>query len=277
MSKYDVKNEQKRLSTWEFRVELMDIFEMPANYKADKETGKYARFTGYVKEWATRVLTGHEKKDAFWRLDYDKDDIRKDWWDVAKKVANGEKVHNTIPEIKDVHKVDKEVVYSKFMPAYRAVKERFENRSIFQWIFNHSQYTAERDTIKALSGLMMSLTGGTQADIDAALAEHQKEIKDSGITPEVRKASAKEYREEREIEIKIKNYREKEAAKAKKDLGEIDADKSLEFDFGYDDEEEKQPISVEEANFGDLNESFEIKKEDEDMSISIDLDSSIKF
>jgi hypothetical protein len=60
---------------------------------------------------------------------------------------------------------------------YRAVKENFDKRiKLFSWIFDHARYTAERDTLKALSGLMQSLTGDGQRQIDGRLSIFQKQV-----------------------------------------------------------------------------------------------------
>jgi hypothetical protein len=73
---------------------------------------------------------------------------------------------------------------------YRALKERNDKRWFFERIFNRKQYIAERDSLKALTGLMMSLTGETKEDINKVLAEYKNAMNDSGRTSEERKAEA---------------------------------------------------------------------------------------
>lgn len=263
-----LKREQKNLLSWEYRVELMDVFEMPGDYRADKETGKYARFVGYVKEWVGRVLEHNENKDEFSRLDYDAEDIPSNWWDVATKLGSGKQVINTFPQMENMGAMRKGVIYNKFLPAYRALKESFDNRSIFQWIFNHSQYTAERDAIKALTGVMLGLTGDSVEDLNRQLADYQQRVPSSGVSKEDRKEQAEEYREEKILNAKIKKYREKEAAeKAKERGGEVEEAK--------DEIEDRQPMNVIEASEGGLDKSFEIREKEEEMSISYYLNISL--
>ena len=88
-------------------------------------------------------------------------------------VGKGKKVKNELTKIESHSNINRDTVYGVFMPAYRAIKERFDKRSIFQWIFNHEQYVAERDSIKALSAIMTTLTGDTMEQLDAALKENQ--------------------------------------------------------------------------------------------------------
>ena len=145
---------------------------MPKHYAANSETGKYARFTGYMKEWMTWLFTSKDNNCPFAKLDNDKDNVPQDWWNVAMKVGRGKNVENTLPTLPDfaADDADKELVFNTFLPAYRALTEKFEKRSVFQWIFNHAQYTAERDSINALKGVITTLLKCSTSDIDAKLS-----------------------------------------------------------------------------------------------------------
>ena len=61
-------------------------------------------------------------------------------------------------------------IYNMFMPTYFAIKEKFEKRWWIEWIFNHKQYVAERDSLKAMDGLFRELTGygkfGAEQELD---------------------------------------------------------------------------------------------------------------
>ena len=78
---------------------------------------------------------------------------------------------------------------------YRALKERNDKRWFFERIFNRKQYIAERDSLKALTGLMMSLTGESKEDINKVLSEYKEAMHDSGRTSEERRAEAARIKE----------------------------------------------------------------------------------
>lgn len=287
---------QKELSAWELRIDTMDIFEMPSDYEASKHTKAYKRFTGYVKEWLTRLLNGKENDDDFNSLEYDRGDVPKNWWDIAMKVGSGKMIVNTIPEIEDAGALDKQTVYNKLLPVYRALKESFDKRPFYHWLTQHSCYTAERDTINALSGLMQSLTGDTQEGIDNALAIYRKEVESSGVSEEARKTNAKNYREEREYEIKRAKYKawddaekkeieekeRKRLAKERQKNGE-DWDEILEQEndnnsVHFEEEEFRYAISIDDLDGHDLNTALQMKKPGEDDSLTEDeFDKSFDF
>ena len=187
---------------WEFSVAGMDVFDIPGDFKASIELNKYDRFTGYVEELIARKIKGATGFNQFNNIIINKGSFPRNWWNTAIKVADGKKVNHPIPSISDPTDGEKKIVYESVIPAYRAVKESFENRRWYEWIFNHSQYVAERDTIKALSGLMTSLIGATQKDIDAALEEHINVVPDSGMSAEERKENIESVRRERIALIK---------------------------------------------------------------------------
>lgn len=49
-----------------------------------------------------------------------------------------------------------------------SLKESFDNRRWYEWIFNHAQYTAERDALKAIKGMIMELTMDGTAEFENA-------------------------------------------------------------------------------------------------------------
>ena len=204
-TKEQKKLAKKELKTWETRVDVMGYFEMPENYKANTETGKYARFTGFLKEWMIEALTS---KDS--NLPLTGRSFPENWWNVAMKIGSGKNVENTLPSLGEiVDDDDKAVVLDTLLPAYRALTEKFEKRSVFQWLFNHSQYTAERDSINALKGVMTSLLNCTPDDINASLATYKENIPNSGRDRDDRIIESEQYK----IQMQIKRYEETEAAK----------------------------------------------------------------
>ena len=195
--------EQQILYAWECIVDSMGFFEMPEDYAANTELNKYDRFTGYIKELITRLIKGGSDIKNFENFDIDRGAFPENWWSVAKRVADGKHVDTPIPQIKNVTEKDKQIVLISLLPAYRVLKESFDNRRWYEWIFNHSQYTAERDNIKALSGLITSLTGMTKDDLDEAVEAHREKVATSGISAEERRESLSSIKEERIYEIQL--------------------------------------------------------------------------
>ena len=198
-------SKQTILSEWEYRVQAMGIFEMPAYYKYNTNLNKYDRFSGYVEELVTRLVIGEagRRPDPFGEIDIDRENFPEDWWNDMIDVVDGKWVRNPIPQIQNASEADKKVVYDELIPAYRALKDSFDNRWWFEWIFNHDQYVAERESIKALEGVMLSLTGDTKDELNAALAKHREEVPTSGVTKQERRAIIRAEKEERIHEIKL--------------------------------------------------------------------------
>jgi hypothetical protein len=200
--------EAKRLQEWETKIDTMGEFPMQAKFAAAKETNKYARFTGYLKEYVTDMLSGSGYRvpniegvcaKGFLVATFAGNKFPKNWWETAIDVANGKKVEKPLPSIDTLKentfgemdkRAQKDNIYAAFMPMYRALKERNDKRWFFERIFNRKQFIAERDSLKALTGLMMSLTGETKEDINNVLAEYKNAMNDSGRTSEERRAEA---------------------------------------------------------------------------------------
>ena len=197
------ESHRSRLSAWEDRVDNMNTFEIDEDFPSANAVGKYDRFISFVKDWMSSILTSeydyrNSIDEAEFAIGYyvsknDADGNRyildENWWNLALKAGNGHKVKEGLPQLpklpkdpmqpdskEEISQVDKNAVYDALLPAYRAIKESFDKRSVFQWIFNHAQYTAERDALKALRGVITTLTGDTKETLDQALVVHQQQI-----------------------------------------------------------------------------------------------------
>lgn len=205
---------QKNLITWEYYVDSMDAIDLPKDHIAYKEMSKYGRFTGFLKDYLGSLLTSKRENSIFAKVNLDKDNVPENWWDIAMKVGNGKDIKNTIPQIKQpVSEEDKKTVLNTLLPAYRALTEKFEKRWSIEWIFNHDQYTAERDSIRAIRGVMMSVLGCSREDIDNALKQYVDDVPDTGRTAEERSDDSEEYRNERRGKLKYERYCERIAEK----------------------------------------------------------------
>jgi hypothetical protein len=178
------KMKQENLMLWKSEVMGMDFVSFGDS--ADGITNTYDRFVTHIQEVTRKILLHKDTQydnmrnevNAFQKRVFI-DNIPDNWWDVAKRVGEGKYVlDNPILNFAEINtESDKEAVYDVFIPMYRAVKENFDKRiKLFSWIFDHARYTAERDTLKALSGLMQSLTGDGQRQIDGRLSIFQKQV-----------------------------------------------------------------------------------------------------
>lgn len=237
-----MEERRQRLEGWEAAVTNMESFNIPEGFKSASEKNKYPRFTGYLKEWAFNILkeTGngnrtfkmsHERpEDETWlflaNFPFDVTENNKDkWWKNAMDIGRGAKVKNELSAIPAPTETAKEAAYGLFMPAYRAIKEKFDQRSVFQWIFNHAQYVAERDSLRALSAIMTTLTGETKEQLEKRYQNDRK------VMPTSDKAELERFIENgANVEEKTVS---KEVVKEKltvKDAEEKEADRTFDFD-----------------------------------------------
>ena len=181
-----MKWQMKRDNLIRWKSEVMGMDFVSFGDSADGITKTYDRFVTHIQEVTRNLLTYKDiqypcmqnEVKALQKRVFQKN-IPENWWDVAKKVGEGKNVEDNpllyIGEIKTSS--DKEAVYDAFIPMYRAIKENFDKRiKFFSWIFDHARYTAERDTLNALSGLMQSLTGEGQKQVDGRLQIFQKQV-----------------------------------------------------------------------------------------------------
>ena len=224
----------QNLQVWESRVANMNGFAIPERYELSGAKGKYARFTGFIEAWITEafqhaddVISDDASLMQFGRLELDMSKIKDDWFKHAQNVAIGKETEANLPTTKEnATDADKKIIYDTFLPAYRAIKERFEKRSFWQFIFNHAQYTAERDALRAIEGVVTTLTGEGKAGLEAAYAQYKEELPTSntiealaheGIRDEVEKVEAARA-EEVAKEIALQNATEEAKRKEQEEI-----------------------------------------------------------
>ena len=242
-----VELEQASLRSWEERVDTMDIFLLGKNSSLSAtDTNKYNRFTGFLKEWCSNVMSGDYSRTpammgtcntGYLINAFAYKEIPNNWWDTALGVGEGKEMLHTIPQFKT--EAEKENVCAALMPAYRAVRDSFSKRwGFLSWIFNHDQYVAERDSMHVLSGLMQTLTGKTQTEIDVLYQEHKAAVP-AGRTAAERKEYAASFRAaaSKKIEGAQKDVvRDRDMVREK----EIERDN---IEISFDDEEESIEIA----------------------------------
>ena len=179
----------RRWQDWQARVGNPNTFSIPENYASSNAKGTYDRFTGFLKEWAFELFSSVNEGDStsasiaernFAESDFifgvDSDEMD-EWWKQAVNAGNGNtKSVDLLATMDSPTKEEKQAIYDTFLPAYRAIKESFNKRSVFQWIFNHAQYVAERDSLKALEGIIGTLTREGKQGLKNALATYQSHV-----------------------------------------------------------------------------------------------------
>ena len=210
--------EQKKLGFWQIAVAGKDALLIPKGYSSANKKGTYDRFTGFVSEFINRCLRYGVNLNIP-ELDEDRkhissaNELEGNWWKRAIKAGK----RSTEPSPSDdlpcfgVYSKDddQKSIISSFMPAYRAIKESYDKRSWFQWITNHSQYTAERDSLRALKGMMMALLEVDSEGLDEKYNAYCKSVKDSGLTSE--EIAAKVIENKQAIKDKAANKNSKDA------------------------------------------------------------------
>ncbi len=207
--------EQKKLGFWQVAVAGKDALDIPRGYASASKKGTYDRFTGFVSEFIYRCL--HYGADLrIPELEENRGEILSmkelegNWWKRAIKAGK----RGTEPSPGDDlpscnNDWDKKIIMSSFMPAYRAIKESYDKRSWFQWITNHSQYTAERDSLRALKGMMMALLAVDSEGLDEKYNAYCQSVKDSALTSEEIAAKVRENKQA--IKDKAANKNSKDA------------------------------------------------------------------
>jgi hypothetical protein len=170
----------ERTNEWKARIDDMEYFNVKAGFfslerrqnKNMDVNAKYDRFIEFTREWMYGILTNDQalgsviNPSEFGGFQFKRNQLGDNWWKNAIKAGSGKAVTDGLPSGIHTSEADKDKIYDKFMPAYRALRDRFEKRRWYEWIFNHAQYTAERDAMKAIRGVMMSLTGDNREAFD---------------------------------------------------------------------------------------------------------------
>ena len=170
------------------------------NYEYSNPKNKYYRFTDHMKCWIQGLL-GSRQEDGSFLLLHEEDmtqeeksweivrrnsrELNTNWWKVALngkgKMDKPLPIMNFTTSEEDASLV-KDQIYATLLPAYRALTESFGKRSVFQWIFNHRQYTAERDSLKVIKNIMLSLTGDSVETFNEKYEAYKVELPTSNIT-----------------------------------------------------------------------------------------------
>ena len=199
---------KENLMLWKSEVMGMDFVSFGDS--ADGITNTYDRFVTHIQEVIRKLLTykdvqypNMQNEVKALHMIVFQNNIPENWWDIATQVGEGKNVENN--PLKGM--ATKQDVYDAFLPAYRAIKENFDKRfKFFSWIFDHAKYTAERDSLKALSGLMQSVTGDSPAELETRYAEYKSRVQLKENADKVIKKDVDEKRKAvKKLKSKLKN------------------------------------------------------------------------
>ena len=145
--------------------------------------GTVGRLNGEIENLEPKDMNEEQKATALF-MKTNLTPLQGNWWEAALK--GDEKQKEILPKIETALENEKiaetkEVVYENLLPAYRALKERFEKRWWIEFIFNHRQYTAERDALKVVTSMMLSMTGDSMEEVNEKYEAYKAEIITSDI------------------------------------------------------------------------------------------------
>ena len=204
--------------TWAAKVQNINAIEWPESFNQDTDIkGKYNRFTGYVKEWIYGILSDDPKKrditgGPLIEDEYFHRNISPNWWKLAIKKSNDKLVEGLPKACKKSYKED---VYAKFLPVYRAIEESFCERPWYQWFTNHAQYTAERDAMKAIKGIVMAVTNSSSERFETMYYNYCESVPMRNREPEkaVEEANQEIKQNDKQVDKDINKQVDKEVNK----------------------------------------------------------------
>ena len=171
------------------------------NYVYTKPANKYYRFMGNMKGWMEGLFgmktntdgtlrnsdpneLNEEQKGLALLLKNNFTLLQPNWFEVALK--GGKLEASDLPKFENSVQAEqkaeaKEAVYDKLLPAYRTLKESFSKRSWLEFIFNHRQYTAERDALKVVTNMLLVMTGDSMEKLNERYEAYKEEVPTSNI------------------------------------------------------------------------------------------------
>ena len=181
---------------------ISNVKSIPLNPKHTytDENDIYERLHTYIKGYVENIFGLSVPED---KLSEEQKEWRKttegmsaldsDWYNIALKgnkngflpeLENVDEINfEKLDELKKTQKNIRYEVEDRFLPAYRALRDSFSKRWWFEWIFNHKQYVAERDAVKVMGNLIMSMSDFTKEELDGVYKNNTKIITQENLYP----------------------------------------------------------------------------------------------
>ncbi len=197
----------QEIRNWKGYISNVKSIPLDPKHTYTDENDIYERLHTYIKGYVENIFGLHtDVKGVLINLSELSDDqqewrkategmsaLDSDWYNIALK---GNK-NGFLPELENVDEINpgkldglkekqKNIRYEveeRFLPAYRALRDSFSKRWWFEWIFNHKQYVAERDAVKVMGNLIMSMSGFTKEELDGAYKNNTKIITQENLYP----------------------------------------------------------------------------------------------
>lgn len=216
---------------WKDRLSTIDNIPKNPRHQYKNENNVYERMTVYVKSWVEGMFFKYTAPDGDLASKNDDEKtkeemeffpateyitpLHKDWWDVALYGGNlktKELPHINVVKVKSedtrkkIRSDTKDEVVSYFMPLYRTLKESFDKRRWYEWIFNHRRYTAERDALEVIGNIMRTMGEMTPADLQDAYNKHLVSVSSERVADaNVAEFDLRKEQEAKEIENAMQN------------------------------------------------------------------------
>ena len=214
-----MNQQREHYKVWKIFAAEMDFYDFDKNGPKTEKT--YTHFTNFVKSHVEKAING--KSQYIMGINEDGSrELPDNWWEVAIGIYNGKKViPNVEPEeeseygdepksedeksvssdheksneieeeetpaqiLRQIADGSKDETYAALLPVYTALRENYDSRfKLFSWIFDHARYTAERDSMKAISGMIQALTQDSKEELDRRYREFKAAVQ---LTPDQKK------------------------------------------------------------------------------------------
>ena len=171
-------------------IAIPDIFNkgISEDEKAKKDGSYHSVLGRYTMGWMYGILTSddeinrelNKEEQTKWYF-VKADRLPENWWKLAMRTGKTGVIDEDMPGegfgVFDPTEDDRRAaLYDMLMPAYRAFRENFQARPWYHWITQHDRYTAERDTMHAIRGIMMTLTGFDRATFDSDYNQYVEHV-----------------------------------------------------------------------------------------------------
>ena len=190
----------QEIRNWKGYVSNVKNIPLDSKHTYTDENDIYERLHTYIKGFVENIFglnvleenLSEDQKE--WRKETEGlSALESDWYNIALKgnkndslpaFGNDDEINlDTFATLKKTQKNIRYQVDDKFLPAYRALRDSFSKRWWFEWIFNHKQYVAERDAVKVMENLIMSMSGFTKEELDAAYKNNTQIITQEHLYP----------------------------------------------------------------------------------------------
>ena len=171
-------------------IAIPDIFNkgISETEKAKKDDSYHSILSRYTMGWIYGIMTSDdeinrelnkEEQTKWYFVNADK--LPENWWKLAMRTGKTGVIDEDMPGEGDgvfdpLEDDRRAALYDMLMPAYRAFRENFQARPWYHWFTQHDRYTAERDTMHAIRGIMMTLTGFDRATFDSDYNQYVEHV-----------------------------------------------------------------------------------------------------